>query len=132
MKIDVQPVRFAPQPDYFRPQLFQSHGGYMVVGSVRAIKNGPHVRKVEVGGKAVFKVNYIAPRAVFYAESPTHFVRGRVVPPDGLIQNHAFNGVFGFVIQFEAVPVEQLDAVVMKRIVRGRNYNAEIRPHVSG
>ena len=47
-------------------------------------------------------------------------------------ENHLFHARLDFVGQLETVPGKKLDAVVLIRIVRGRDHHARVRAHAAG
>ena len=129
--IDVGAVGIGAQAKNLSPQLFQGQGGHFVAGAVGAVHHNTQAGEGQLGRKAAFGVHDVAAARIFYLAGPPYSTRIGVRPSEVGGKHHAGDFVFGFIGQFVAFCVKELDAVVLKRIVRSRNDHAQICTHAA-
>ena len=114
--VDVRPVRVVADRGHRSAELLERLRRETGVGAVRAVDGD--AKAGEVGAEALEDVLEVAVRgdldAVDLATAGSRAVEERL------------DLLLGAVCQLAAVPVEELDAVVLRRIVRGRDDRAEI------
>ena len=121
----VEPVRCHADGDNFGPQFPKRGRGDLIGGTISTIDHQLDAIKREMARKGALGKFDIARLAVVNAFGATQLGRRRQFAVHRCV-HQGFNLIFDFVGKFETVWPEQLDAVVLKGIMRGRNHNADI------
>ena len=99
-------------------QLVEHLGCDPVGGAVGAIKSNLEAVEAEVAREGVFHELDVASGRIIEPAGAPERARGRQLSVDRLAQP-GFDRRFDLVVQLVAVRAEQLDAVVIERVVRG-------------
>ena len=127
--IDVEPVWRDPDRDHLDPQLPQHFWRGFIGRSVGTIHHDLKTRNRATFGKCGFSIFHIAPLGVINPLCTTDIMRfGRL----NLRAEHSLDFILGLIRQFKAVRAKKLDAIIVMRIMAGRNHNAQICAHGSG
>ncbi len=123
--VDVAAVRLDADLDDLGAQLPQRLGRHLVAGAVGAIDDDAQTVEAQVlRQRALGELDIALLRALNARGAADAFGRGEQVGGVGVDQ--LLDAPLGVVGQLVAVGIEQLDAVVVGRIVRGGDHHAEI------
>ena len=127
MVIDVDAGRLDAQCDHFGAQFPQDAGRGLVGRAVGAIDDDFQPVQPQASGEGVLHRLDVASARVVQTVGAAQVARRRQAVH--LVAVHeGLDRAFGVVRQLEAVRAEQLDAVVLEGVVRGRDHDAEISP----
>ena len=125
LAVDVEAAGFVADCEDFRSKLIERLGGDLVGRAVGAIDDNAQAGKAELAGKGRFDDLDIARLRIVHALRPAQIRRrGKVLLERP--RHQRLDRELGFIRQLVAIRPEQLDAVVLIGIVRGRNHHAEI------
>ncbi len=123
--VDVASVRLDADLDHLRTELPQRLGRDLVAGAVGAIDDDPQAIEPQILGQRAFgELDVAFLRALDPRRAPDG-IGGRQQPA-GVGLDQLLDAPLHVVGKLEAFLVEQLDAVVGERIVRGREHHAEV------
>ena len=129
--VDVEAVGFDADRDDVGAQFPQRFRHHLVGGAVRAIDHDAQAVERELARqRALGEFDVAVMHAVDAAGAPEAGAL-RETAVDRLVEQ-LLDLLFDIVGQFEALRAEQLDAVVLEQIVRGRDHHAEIGAHRLG
>ena len=114
------------------PQFLEDMGGDPVGGAVGAVEDDMEIVEGVVLGKGVFQKHDIPALGIVDPRGLADLVGHRPQGRHFLREDQVFDIGLHLVRQFEAVAGEDLDAVVLKGIVRGGDHHAGIGPHGGG
>ena len=121
--VDIDPVRRGAEDDRVRPQLGKQGGRG---GAGRAVGTvDRNAQAVQRGGDGAFQVLDVIAHGGGAVGDLAQCVAGGQPPP--ALADEAFDLVFQFVRQLEALAAEDLDAVEGVGVVAGRDHDARVR-----
>ena len=119
MIIDIGAIGGSPDAEDLGSQFFQGQGGNLIGCAIGAVNHNAQTLQCHVWRKAAFGVDNIAATGIFDLGGTAYARRFRIGPDHIFIEDHVSDFVFCFVQEFIALGVEEFDAIVVKRIVRG-------------
>ena len=129
--VDVPAVRFDADRDYVRAQLGQNVGGDLVGRAVGTVDDDLDAFQRQFARKSVLDEHVVAAQGVVHAHRFADTVHGRPRDRGGRPAHEGGNVVLDRVGQLQTLPREDFEAVVLKRIVRGRDHDAGIGPQTA-
>ena len=128
LEIDVEPVRLDPDLDHLGAELPQRLGRDLVGGAIGAVDDDPHALERHVAAERPLGVFDVA--GLHVVDAPGAAEVGRAGEHRGDFAVHQrLDPRLDFVRELIAVRPKELDAVVLVRVVRGRDHHAEIAAH---
>ena len=128
--IDVEPVRLHADPDHIRAQFPQHRRRHAIGRAIGAIDHDLQPVQPHAAREGGLRRLDIPPRRILHARGAAELCRGR--EPAGQVGAHQpLDLRLGLVGQLEAVRAEQLDAVILERVVGGRDHHAQIGTQVA-
>ncbi len=131
LEIDVEPVRLDPDLDHLGPELPQRLGRHLVGRAVGAVDDHPQAVERHVARQRPLGVFDVAGLDVVDAPGAAE-IGGAGEHRRDVAVHQRLDARLERVGELEAVRPEQLDAVVLVRIVRGGDHHAEIAAHRAG
>ena len=129
--VDVDTIRLDADGDDVGAQFPQRFRHHLVAGAVGAIDHDAQAIEAEVARKRALGEFDIAVMDAVDAAGAAKACALREATLHRLVEQ-LLDLLLDIVGQLEALRPEQLDAVVFKRIVRGRDHHAEVGPHRFG
>ena len=127
-EIDVEPVRLDADLDHLRAELPQRLGSDLVGRAVGAVDHDAQAFERDVAGKRPLGVFDVARLDVVDALGAPEVRRAGEHRRDVAVHQR-LDPRLDLVRQLVSVGAEQLDAVVLVRVVRGRNHHPEVAAH---
>ena len=129
--VDVEPVRLDADGDDRGAEFPEGGGGDFIGGTVRAIEHDAQAVQAQAALQGGFGGFDIAAGGVHQARGAAETVRGGEAGGEiGLHQG--FDLKLGFIRELRTVRAEQLDAVILIRVVRGGDDDAEVQAQRAG
>ena len=126
--VDVEAVRLDTDRDHVGAELPQRVGSDPVGGAVGAVDDHAQAFEREIARqRALGEFDVAVVNAVDALGAAEFGALGEAL--DHVAVDQRFDVVLGLVGKLVAVGPEQLDAVVVERIVRGRDHDADVGPH---
>src|SRR5690606_21771966 len=123
--IDVEAVRLAPDGKHFGAQFAEYMRRNVIGGSVSAIDHDGDPGQVQLVGKGTFAEFNVTPSGVVDTTGPPQ--RFRTDTTQGLVDGRFYLGL-DVIVQLHALRREELDTVILVRIVRGTDYYTRHQP----
>src|SRR5262245_16558263 len=124
--VNVEAVRLIGRTGQLRSYLAQNAWSRFVSGAIPDIHCDAHFLERHSFGKTRFDEFHVTAERVIDARRATNVVRGRPNRIDLASENEIFDFFLDLVIQLVTVMPEKLDAVVLVRIMRGRQNDARV------
>src|SRR3990167_6764134 len=122
-------VRIDSDCNDVRTQLFEYYRRDLVRGPVRAVEDYLYTFEGHIARERILREDHVPPRGVFYPVGlPDIIGRGAHVLSPAVLY-HLLEFQLLLVGELETVPVEDLYAVVLVRVVRGRYDDTCVGPH---
>ena len=131
-EVDVLPVRFVKQGGHLRTQFGEGIRGDAVCGAVGAVQDDPASLEGVFLGEGMLQKNDVPAPGVFHAVGLAQFGRRGVERVQVVREDDRFDGTLCVIGKFIAIAAEDLDAVVLERIMRSRYDDASVGPHAVG
>ena len=128
--VDVEPVRLATDPHHLGAQLPQRGRRPPVGGAVRAVHHDAQALQTSAAREARLAAFHVAAGGVVQPRGTADHVGSRQ-PVAEVGRHQRLDLGLRLVGQLEPVRPEQLDAVVLERVVRGRDHDAEVGPQAA-
>ncbi len=126
--VDVLAVGGDPERHHAGPELLEHLGGDLVGGPVPAIDRHRKAVEREMPREGGLHEDVVPPDRVVDAKRLADLRGRRPQRVDRVGEHQPFDLSLDLVGQLEALAVEELDAVVLKRVVRGGDHHARIGP----
>ena len=130
--VDVGAVGLDPDRDHLGAQFLEDCRGHLVGRPVGAVQHDLQAGEIEILGKGALQEHDEAAGGVVDTVGLAHLLGGGAQTVDALGEDQLLHHQFGFVRQLEAVAREELDAVVLKGVVRGRDHHTRVGAHGRG
>jgi hypothetical protein len=129
--VDVEAVGFDADGEDFGAQFPEGNGRDLVGGAVGAIEHDAQAGQVDVPGQGALGVFDVAGARFLVAMGAADLASAGEMLGEVAV-DQALDLEFDFVGELEPVGTEQLDAIVLIGIVRGRDHHPEIGPQRAG
>ena len=127
--VDVLAVRLHPQGPHLGAQLREHRGCNPIARTIGTVEHDVHALEGELLGKGLLRKNDVPSPRIVDPKGLAHLVGRRLELGETIGDDQPLHLLLVLIRQLVSVPMEELDPVVLKKVVGRRDHHARIRPH---